>query len=285
MKLLITGAGGQLGREWVAHCEKGAIDHVALDSSALDITDPEKLALTIEQNKPDVIINCAAYTKVDQAEEDKDLAAAINTGAVTSLAGICAQKNVKLVHYSTDYVFAGDLKDKEQFPGGYPEGHPTAPINIYGRTKREGELAVMRSGCEYLILRVSWLCGRYGSNFIKKMLRLGAERNELAVVNDQFGCPTFTEPVVDQSLKLLENKAQGVFHLSSGGVITWYDLACAVFEYCEMDVDVRPVSSSAFKTKAPRPAFSKLSTQKIESMGIAVSPWNSYLDKLLEQIC
>lgn len=285
MKLLITGAGGQLGKEWVQYCEINSIPYEAYDSKGLDISQREKVENTLTDVKPDALINCAAYTKVDQAEDEKILATKINARAVKDLAEVCREHRVKLVHFSTDYVFSGAEEDKYKFPEGYPETHQTDPVNVYGATKLEGEKAIQYSGCDFLIIRVAWLCGQFGHNFVKTMLRLGAERDQLNVVNDQSGCPTFADQVVEQSVALLEALQSGIYHLSSKGVITWYDFACEIFKIAGIDVEVNPVSSSEFKTKATRPAFSKLSTHKIEQIpGIEIRDWKQNLNHLIRQI-
>ena len=178
MKVLVTGAGGQLGKEWVDFCKDHGVSYNSFSSNELDITDEDKAGKTIADLAPDVLINCAAYTKVDEAEENKQIALKINAESVKKLANICNRNNVKLVHYSTDYVFAGNKSDKENSPEGYKEEDSTDPVNAYGYSKLKGEEAIKDSGCKFLLLRVSWLCGKYGHNFVKTMLRLGAERDE-----------------------------------------------------------------------------------------------------------
>ncbi len=283
MKLLITGASGQLGKEWVLFCEQRAITFEAFDSKSLDITSKELVRDICESVKPDVFINCAAYTKVDMAEDEPELSEQINSEALTHISSICSEMDIKLVHFSTDYVFAGTKNDQEKLPKGYPEDYETNPINVYGATKRNGEQAVMVSGCEYLILRVSWLCGRFGNNFVKTMIRLGTEKDELSIVNDQFGSPTFADQVVEQSFELLNQAKKGVYHLSSEGITTWYDFAKEIFRLKEIDVLINSVNSEAFKTKAKRPAFSKLSTKKISSVpNIEILDWQNGLQKLIK---
>lgn len=282
MKLLITGASGQLGREWVTFCEQRAISFEAFDSKSLDITNKELVSDICERMKPDVLINCAAYTKVDMAEDEPELSEQINAEALAHISSICSEFGIKLVHYSTDYVFAGTKIDQEMMPNGYPEDYETDPINVYGATKRNGEQAVIVSGCEFLILRVSWLCGRFGNNFVKTMIRLGTEKDELNVVSDQFGSPTFADQVVEQSFELLNQAKMGIYHLSSEGITTWYDFAKEIFRLKEIDVSINPVNSEMFKTKAKRPAFSKLSTKKISSVpNIGIIDWQKGLQKLI----
>lgn len=286
MKILLTGASGQLGREW-QHQAAGRQDLILwpYTSSQLDITDAERLSAVLEGRQPDVVVNCAAYTDVDGAEEQRERAQAINAEAVGRLAKHSAEQGCKLVHYSTDYVFPGREKDREQCPEGYPEEYPADPINWYGRTKWEGEQAIRRAGDAHLILRLSWLCGQFGDNFVKTMLRLGRDRDELQVVSDQWGSPTFTENAVVNTLNLLQAEVAGTYHITSKGMITWYDFAKAIFELESIDVAVQPVDSDAFATKAERPRFSKLSTNKLESVtGSALIDWHDGLALLLQQL-
>ncbi|MFV1884466.1 MAG: dTDP-4-dehydrorhamnose reductase [Balneola sp.] len=285
MKLLITGAGGQLGQEWVFFCKTKNVSYKAFTSAELDITSEETLLYSIQEFNPDAVVNCAAYTKVDQAEDEEEKAELVNATAPGVLSEVCKKQGVKLVHYSTDYVFSGTKKDQSELPDGYPETYQTDPINVYGRTKRNGEVAIQESGCEYLILRVSWLCGTYGNNFVKTMLRLGQERDKLTVVNDQFGSPTFADQVVEQSFELIKQNRKGIFHLSSEGTTTWFEFAKEIFTQRQLDVEVVPVASSEFRTKAVRPHFSKLSTQKISTIpGVTILSWRDGLKRLLTTI-
>ncbi|MEQ9280822.1 MAG: dTDP-4-dehydrorhamnose reductase [Balneola sp.] len=285
MKLLITGAGGQLGREWIDFCKDHGVSYNSFSSTELDITDDDKVDKIIADVAPDVLINCAAYTKVDDAEENKQTALKINAESVKELADVCKRHNVKLVHYSTDYVFSGSISDKENNPEGYKEEDSTDPVNAYGYSKLKGEEAIKDSGCEFLLLRVSWLCGQYGYNFVKTMLKIGSERDELNVVNDQFGSPTFADQVVEQTFKLLQQNKTGLYHLSSEGITTWYHFSKEIFKQKGINVNVNPVSSAEFPTKAKRPFFSKLSNQKISNVdGVLILDWKAGLQRLLKQL-
>ena len=285
MKVLITGANGQLGREWVDFCEQNSINFESFSSSKLDITREDMVTEQIRTSGPDVVINCAAYTKVDQAEDESEQAMLVNRKGAEILAKVCGHAGAKLIHYSTDYVFEGTLSDMETYPHGYPENAETNPINEYGRSKLEGEKAIQESGVEYLILRVSWLCGKHGSNFVKTMLKLGKQRDSLAVVNDQYGSPTFTFNVVKQSFELLKAGVGGIFHLSSEGMCTWYEFAREIFDQANIEVELSHCSSDQFPTKAKRPAFSKLSTAKIATIpGIDNQSWKQGLTQLLSEL-
>lgn len=288
MNILLLGASGQLGREWQFFLKRQKdTDQIVFPytSAQLDITQFEEVSKEIVERQPDVIINCAAYTRVDQAEEERHKARKINAEAVAHLAEKCNTHNAKLIHYSTDYVFPGTSEDRERYPDGYPEDHAVDPVNWYGQTKWEGEQAVRESGCEHLIIRTTWLCSRFGNNFVKTMLRLGAEKEELKVVNDQWGSPSFTEEVVRNTFALFEREATGTYHITSRGLTTWYKFAKTIFEYSGMDIDILSVSSEEFATKADRPKFSKLNTRKAEAAeGVQISHWKEGLKRLLNQI-
>lgn len=285
MRILITGGNGQLGREWVQFLNKKEVEFISLPSSDLDVTDHPDTNRVLKNLKPNLIINCAAYTKVDQAEEERELAFKVNSEAVGNLADYCSSNNVKLVHFSTDYIFSGSEDDMHKLPAGYPEDYSTDPINTYGASKLAGEKALLDSDCKHLLIRVSWLCGKYGNNFVKTMLRLGKERDELSVVNDQFGSPTYTKNVVESCWELIDQKQEGTFHISSKGTCTWYDFATEIFSQSGIEVNVKPVDSSQFPTKAKRPAFSKLSTEKITNIsGTSIIDWKEGLKSLLAEL-
>lgn len=282
---LITGARGQLGSEWVRVLKKRDITYYAFGSKELDITDSDKIERLLSELNPDVIVNTAAYTKVDMAEDEPELANQINGKAVETLAVLANKYKSKLIHYSTDYVFPGNIEDKDKFPGGYPEDFQTNPINAYGISKLLGENAIKNKMTDYLIIRISWLCGFFGNNFIKTMMRLGKEKNELRVVNDQFGSPTYTKNVVLNTLTLIHEKQAGIFHLTSNGLLTWFDLTKEIMNQLNYKTKIIPVSSEEYPTKAKRPQFSKLSTRKIDNVaGINLIDWKTGLVGLLNEI-
>ncbi len=287
MKILLLGASGQLGQEWQLRLDRRSEDYIVLPytSTQLDITHYREVSDELRDQKPDVVINCAAYTNVDGAEENRQLAQKVNVEAVIYLAELSKELEFKLIHYSTDYVFPGDQLDRQEFPEGYPEAHHADPINWYGKTKWEGEQAIRNTTGNHLIIRLSWLCGQFGKNFVKTMLKLGRERDKIEVVNDQFGSPTFAENVVTNCLNLLDSGSTGTFHVTSKGVISWYDFASSIFTKSGMDVNLIPVSSEAFPTKAKRPYFSKLGTEKLEAVaGSEIIDWEEGLEDLLKQL-
>lgn len=286
-KVLLLGASGQLGKEWQAFFarNRGALVVLPYTSSQLDITDFKKLEHEFNEQQPDVIINCAAYTKVDQAEDERGKAEQVNTEAVKNLAACCKNEETKLIHFSTDYIFAGGKDDQEKFPEGYPEDHTADPVNWYGMTKWKGEQAIRSSGCSHLILRVSWLCGEYGQNFVTTMLRLAQDRDEVSVVADQIGSPTFTENLVRNTFKLIEEKHEGTYHLTSEGQITWADFAAAIFDLTNARVKVNRIPSSEYPTAAERPFFSKLNCHKIKQIpGIETEHWEKGLSRLINRL-
>ena len=284
VKTVLLGAGGQLGKEWLNFLKRAkGITFKTFDSSEVDITNLSSVYSVLDEESPDIIINCAAYTAVDQAEEDKEQANLVNHLAVKKLAEACKEKGIKLIHFSTDYIFPGDTEDKERLPKGYPEDAETRPINFYGKTKWLGEQAIRDSGCNYLIIRVSWLCGRYGNNFLKTMLHLADKKTQLSIVGDQFGSPTFTKDVVKKTHILLEKGLSGTYHITSKGITTWADFAKHIFESAGKNIEVQPIPTSEYPTKAERPKFSKLNTQKIEQVeGLHLMDWKQGTRELVK---
>lgn len=289
MKIILIGASGQLGREWQLLLENEGtgsnIEYQSYDSTQLDITHYQEISDELRRQKPDVVVNCAAYTNVDGAEEHRKKAHKVNVEAVLYLAELSNELEFTLVHYSTDYVFPGDKGDRNQFPDGYPEDYPVDPINWYGKTKWEGEQAVRHTTGDHLIVRTSWLCGQFGNNFVKKMLKLATERDSLQVVDDQYGSPSFAENVAFNSMQLLTSGEKGTYHLTTNGLISWYDFAREIFEQRGIQIALEAVSSTVFPTRAKRPHFSKLSTEKAESVPACdIIDWEKGLVKLLDQL-
>jgi len=285
MNIILLGASGQLGQDWQSFVDQQSrtdIELLPYTSSDLDITHYQEVSDELRAQKPDVVVNCAAYTDVDGAEKHRKQAQKVNVEAVLYLAELSHELEFKLVHYSTDYVFPGSRLDKQEWPEGYVEDHPADPINWYGRTKWEGEQAIRTTTPNHIIIRVSWLCGQYRDNFVKTMLEMGREKDQLQVVNDQWGSPTFATNIVHNTLALLDAEAAGTYHLTSKGMISWYDFANKIFALSDIDIGLTAVDSDAFPTKAKRPAFSKLNTEKIESItGTQIIDWKEGLKNLL----
>lgn len=282
MKYLILGAGGQLGQEWCHFLREKGIPFQAVTSAECDITKPGDIDDFLDLVKPETVVNCAAYTKVDKAESEPERAFLVNGWAVGKLAEACKSRGILLIHYSTDYVFAGSGDDAKSFPKGYAEDHPHAPINTYGASKADGERRLMDSGCRFLLIRVAWLCGKYGPNFVKTMHRLGAEREELRVVADQRGAPSFTDNVVKNSHYLANLGLSGTWHVASEDVTTWYAFAAEALEMSGLKTRVIPITTDDFPTPALRPAYSRLDVTKLSELpGTDVESWKEGLRRML----
>ncbi|MEZ2354081.1 dTDP-4-dehydrorhamnose reductase [Caballeronia sp. RCC_10] len=288
--VLITGANGQVGHE-LARTMQGLGRIVALDRSALDLADLDAVRNTVRELEPAIVINAAGYTAVDQAESDKDAAFRLNAEAPGALAEECAKLGALLIHYSTDYVFDGEKKDP------YEERDAPNPKNVYGASKLAGEQAVIAAGGPHLIFRTSWVYGARGKNFVNTMLRLGAERDELRVVADQIGAPTWsntiatsTAHVVASGLNAPEadywNQRSGVYHLTASGAASWYDLACATFEIAMGGAAPRvvPIEAKAYPTPARRPLNSQMSNEALaKRFGVRQPHWRTALELCLSR--
>lgn len=282
MRYLILGAGGQLGQEWCHRLREDGIPHQALTLADCDVTRPDEVADFLDLVRPETVVNCSAYTKVDRAESEPERAYLVNGMAVGRLATACADRKIRLIHYSTDYVFAGSREDAARFRDGYPEEHVPAPIGVYGASKADGERRFLQSGVDGLLIRVAWLCGRHGSNFVKTMLRLAGERPELRVVADQRGAPSFTDNVVANSLYLDNLGLGGIWHVASTGTATWHGLAEEALRLKGFATPVVPITTADYPTPALRPAFSKLSVRKLEELpGTQVEDWRVGLARML----
>ena len=276
MKVLITGANGMLAKA----VKERFKDHelILTDVEELDITNLEKVEDFVENSKPDVIINCAAYTAVDNAENDIELAKKINTMGPRNLA-VAANKNAcKLVHISTDYVFDGDLSVEEI----YKEDDECKPATVYGATKLDGELAVNKNTNAYYIFRTAWLYGD-GKNFVRTMLGAGKEKDEVKVVYDQHGSPTYTVDLADIIYQALEKDIPfGIYHATNLGFTTWYDFTKKIYEFANISCKVTPVTSEEFVRQAKRPKNSMLSKEKLLDAGIEIPSWEDALKRYLE---
>ena len=297
MKILLFGKNGQVG--WELQRSLAPLGEVlALDRRSTphggDLSQPERLAQTVRDWRPDVIVNAAAHTAVDKAESEPDLARCLNATAPAALAQAAAEVGAWLVHYSTDYVFngQGDLP--------WQEGDATGPLSVYGQTKLEGEQAIATSGCKHLIFRTSWVYAARGGNFAKTMLRLAAERERLTVINDQHGAPTGADLIADVTAhairQVMANSAPtlaGIYHLVASGETTWHGYASHVISQArniqpELGLkvsDIAPVPTSAFPTPAQRPLNSRLSTHKLQqAFGLVLPPWQQGVNRMLAEI-
>jgi dTDP-4-dehydrorhamnose reductase len=256
MRLLVTGAAGMLGTDVVAAAAPGH-DVVAFARADLDIADADAVRAAVRDTRPDAVINCAAWTNVDGAEIAEVEATRINGDGAGHLAAAAAEVGAHVVHVSTDYVFSGDATSP------YREDAPTGPIGAYGRSKLAGELAVAAAAPRsHAIVRTAWVFGPHGKNFVDTMLRLGAERDELKVVDDQLGCPTYTGHLAPALVQIASQRLNGVLHVAGGGSCTWWELACAAFERAGLTPTVHRGTTADFGAPAPRPAYSGLGSTR-----------------------
>lgn len=277
--MILTGYEGQLGSEIVKVLEKqDNILMIKVNSKELDITNRVFVLSYIIQSKPDIIINCAAYTNVDQAEEDYEKAFQVNALGPRNLAIAAESIGAKLIHISTDYVFDGRgvLSDGEILP--YREYDLPNPINVYGKTKLLGENYLRELCSKYFIIRTSWLYGENGNNFVKTIIRAAKAKGQLQVVNDQVGNPTNAEDLANHILRLAFTDEYGVYHCTGNGICSWYDFACKIVEYTGIDCTVEPVDSKQFERKAKRPSYSCLDNMMLRStIGDNMRNWEEAL--------
>lgn len=284
-KVLITGSNGQLGQELKAlSVNYPELDFIFTDVAELNITDLKAIECFVEQNKPDFIVNCAAYTAVDKAEENRDAAFLLNAVAVDFLVDAAHKCNATLIHISTDYVFDGE-HNKPYCPDA-----GTFPQSVYGVTKNEGEKLILYSDINALIIRTSWLYSTFGNNFVKTMIKLGTERDALGVVVDQIGTPTYARDLAKAILDIIpqvdNTKAtRELYHYTNEGVCSWYDFAHEIFRQKNIEVKLNPVPSSEFPTPAKRPSYSVLNKSKIrEEYNIEIPHWTDSLNAMLNNL-
>lgn len=291
MNILVTGANGQLGNEMRIVCKATSQDSYiftdvnqveGLETQFLDITDIEAIRKMVSENDIKCIVNCAAYTNVDKAEDDIDLCRKLNAGAPANLASAMAEVGGLLVHVSTDYVFGGD-------PYNTPctEEQKGTPTGVYGQTKLEGEQAIISAGCEHVIIRTAWLYSEFGRNFVKTMLQLTNVKPQLKVVFDQAGTPTYAYDLAALIFDIVENRKskgnEGIYHYSNEGVCSWFDFTKMIAEMSGHDAcDIQPCHSDEFPSKVKRPAYSVLDKTKVKSVfGVTVPYWTDSLRKCL----
>lgn len=282
-KILVTGANGQLGSELKDILGANNEQVLYTDVAQLDITKLDLVRAFIKEHKVTDIINCAAYTAVDKAETDQDIAYMVNCIAPKNLATVAAEENCRLIHVSTDYVFSGEACTP------YVESDPTSPLGVYGRTKLAGEDAVTDSGCDAVIIRTSWLYSAYGNNFVKTMMRLGKERDQLNVVFDQVGTPTYAGDLAAAIVKLIQSEeladVSGLYHFSNEGVCSWYDFAQEIMDQENITCNVQPILSSQYPTPVRRPSFSVLDKAKIKKeFNITIPYWKHSLVMCLRKL-
>ena len=290
MRILVTGANGQLGWELSRTSAKRGFDILALDRAALDITDKSAVNQWVGGSGAAVVVNAAAYTAVDQAESEPELAFAANRDGPANLASACREAGIPLVHVSTDYVFDGEKQ------GPYKETDPVSPLSIYGKSKAAGEMEVRERLDQHVILRAAWLYGVHGRNFVKTMLKLGQERDLIQVVADQYGCPTYAADLADTILRIVVTTNEdgqitwGTYHYCGQGTTTWHGFAQAIFDLAGRHASfrvkkIKPISTAEYFTPAKRPTNSVLDCSLIEqTFKIHPQPWRESLAQMLKML-
>jgi dTDP-4-dehydrorhamnose reductase len=284
-KVLVSGANGQLGWE-LAQAAKlfPNFQFVFVDRNAMDLSNPNELSSIVNLFAPDAIINTAAYTAVDKAESENELAHTINAEAVVTLAGIAKQKNIPFITYSTDYVFNGNATSP------YLTDTELDPVNFYGKTKADGEQMAMAENENTIIIRTSWVFSSHGNNFVKTMMRLMKERDALNIVGDQKGRPTYAKDLANATIQILialneGKKIRGIYHYANKGETTWFGFAEKIKALAGLQCDLKAISSDQFPTPAKRPYYSVLDTQKIENdLGIEIPSWEIALKQCIDQL-
>jgi dTDP-4-dehydrorhamnose reductase len=276
LKIVITGANGQLGRE-LAEWTTDTADIIGFGRDELDITSLPACRNLFTLHHPDVVIHCAAYTAVDKAESEPDEAFRVNAAATRNVAVAAREVGAKLCYISTDYVFDGTSTTP------YNEFDQANPQTVYGKSKLAGEHAVLTLHDRFFIVRSSWVYGKYGNNFVKTMLKMAGERDQLKVVDDQIGSPTYTKDLVSFLLELVHTDYYGIYHASNSGSCSWYDFAKAIFEDSSIDIQVDPCTTADFPRPAPRPAYSVMDHCAIRSSGLKLlRPWREALNHYLK---
>lgn len=279
MKVLVTGVRGQLGYDVVRELQRRGHEAIGVNSAEMDITDAQKVSQVITNAKADIVVHCAAYTAVDAAEDHKEICHKVNAEGTRNIAGICKKLDLKMIYISTDYVFDG-TGERPWEPDDKRE-----PLNYYGQTKYEGELAVESLLEKYFIVRIAWVFGTNGKNFIKTMLSLAEKMDKITVVNDQIGSPTYTHDLARLLVDMAETDKYGHYHATNEGYCTWYEFAKEIFRQAGKNISVEPVTSEQYPSKAKRPSNSRMSKDKLDENGfVRLSAWQDALARYLECI-
>lgn len=283
MKVLVTGVKGQLGYDVCRELDKRGIENIGVDIDEMDITDPESVDKVITEANPDAVIHCAAWTAVDAAEDDdkKEIVRKVNVEGPRNIAKVCKKLDIKMIQISTDYVFDG------QGERPWEPSDPTGPVSVYGETKRDGENAVMELLDKFFIVRIAWVFGINGKNFVKTMLNVGKTHDVLTVVNDQWGSPTYTYDLAKLLVDMVLTDKYGIYHATNEGFISWYDFAVAIFKEAGMDnVTVKPVTTAEYGiSKAARPFNSRMSKEKLLENGFEKLPiWQDALKRYMVEL-
>lgn len=279
MKVFVTGVKGQLGFDVMNELKKRNIEAVGVDIDEMDITDKLQVEKVITKEAPDAVIHCAAYTAVDAAEDHVEICRKVNAEGTRNIAKICEKLDIKMMYISTDYVFNG------QGTRPWEPDDEREPLNVYGQTKYEGELAVEQYVKKFFTVRIAWVFGIHGKNFIKTMLNLGKTHDKLTVVNDQTGSPTYTYDLARLLVDMIQTEKYGRYHATNEGLCTWYEFACEIFKQAGMNVEVAPVTSDEYPAKAKRPENSRMNKEKLVENGFKPLPaWQDALSRYLKEI-
>jgi dTDP-4-dehydrorhamnose reductase len=276
MRVLVTGADGQLGYDMVKRLNENSIECLGTSINELDITNEAQTNKLITNYNPDVVVHCAAYTAVDKAEDERELCYDANVLGTRYVAAACKQIDAKMVYISTDYVFDGEGEQP------FEVTDKPNPINYYGKTKYEGELEVQNILDKFFIIRISWVFGQNGNNFVKTMLRLAKERDEISVVADQIGSPTYTYDLSGLIVDMIQTDKYGIYHATNEGYCSWYEFACEIFKQAGVNVKVNPIRTEGYPTRARRPKNSRLSKRKLLQLGFrGLNEWRKALHEIL----
>jgi dTDP-4-dehydrorhamnose reductase len=279
MEVLVTGADGQLGYDVVKKLKELNIEHIGVDKEDFDLTNKKETKEFILNYEPDVIVHCAAYTDVDQAEIERKLCFKVNVDGTRYVAEATKKLDAKMLYISTDYVFDGQGEEP------FKVTDQPNPINYYGETKYQGEQEVQKLLDKYFIVRTSWVFGEHGDNFVKTMLKLGKEKDEISVVADQYGSPTYTGDLAKLIVAMIRTDKYGVYHVTNEGFCSWYEFAKEIFKVSDIDVNVKAVSSDEFETKAARPKNSRLSKNSlIDTNFNLLNKWDKTLKQFLKEM-
>lgn len=277
--ILVTGVNGQLGFDVVKELNRRNIECLGIDKETLDITDSSAVYQYISKLNPECVIHCAAYTAVDKAEDEEEICSKVNVEGTENIAKACKEINAKMIYISTDYVFDGQGDNAFEIDGNIK------PLSVYGKTKYEGELKVKEILNKYFVVRISWVFGVNGNNFIKTMIRLGKEKESLNVVCDQIGSPTYTFDLAPLLCDMAESEKYGVYHATNEGFCSWSEFATEIMKKANLNCVINPIPTSEYKTKAVRPLNSKLSKKSLVDAGFNVLPsWQDALDRYLIEL-
>ena len=279
MKVLVTGVKGQLGHDVVSELTGRGIEAIGVDIDEMDITDAASVNQVIGQAAPDAVIHCAAYTAVDAAEDNEAVCRKVNVDGTRNIAEACKKTGAKMLYISTDYVFDG------QGTRPWEPEDERHPLNVYGQSKCDGEVAVQETLDNYFIVRIAWVFGLNGKNFVRTMLKLAENHDSLTVVNDQFGSPTYTYDLSKLLVDMIQTDKYGIYHATNEGICTWYEFACEIFRKAGISIKVAPVSAAEYPAKAKRPENSRMSKEKLTENGFERLPsWQDALKRYLEEL-